>query len=35
MLVPERRNKNKEAKIMRFSFCNIWQILCQIGGFGC
>ena len=20
---------------MRFHFCSIWQILCQIGGFGC
>ena len=35
MLVLERRNKNKEAKIMRFSFCNIWQILRKICVFGC
>ena len=32
---PRETDPNKEAKIMCFNFCNIWQILCQMAGFGC
>jgi len=31
----ERHTPTKEEKTMRFNFCNIWQLLCQLGGFGC
>lgn len=33
--VLERHTPTKEEKTMRFNFCNIWQLLCQLGGFGC
>ena len=33
--VLERHTPTKEEKTMCFNFCNIWQLLCQLGGFGC
>ena len=32
---PRETYTYQGGKTMRFNFCNIWQLLCQLGGFGC
>ena len=32
---PRETQTTKEESTMRFNFCGIWQLLCQLGGFGC